>query len=48
MVQFIETRTVYDFVEKSVTASFLGDVYIYPMPGHWEVLLAIWTAYLTL
>ena len=43
-----EPRTVRDFAEKSVTASFLGDVYIYAMPGHWEALLAIWTAYLTL
>ena len=28
-----ELRTVRDFAEKSVTASFLGDVYIYPMPA---------------
>ena len=28
-----EPRTVRDFAEKSVTASFLGDVYIYPIPA---------------
>ena len=33
-----EPRTVRDFAEKSVTASFLGDVYIYPIPGHWVSL----------
>ena len=42
-----ETRTFRDFAEKSVTASFWRDVYIYPMPGHWVSLLAIWTAFLT-
>ena len=43
-----EPQTVRDFAEKSVTASFLGDGYIYPVPGHWEELLAIWTTFLTL
>ena len=43
----LEPRTVRDFAEKSVTASFWRDVYIYPMPGHWVGLLAIWTAFLT-
>src|SRR6185312_3502880 len=42
-----EPRTVRDFAEKSVTASFWRDVYIYPMPGHWVTLLAIWIAFLT-
>ena len=42
-----EPRSVRDFSEKSVTASFWRDVYIYPMPGHWVSLLAIWIAFLT-
>ena len=42
-----EPQTVHEYAEKSVTASFLGELYIYPLAGHLRVLLATLEAHLT-